>query len=115
MREKNLRPVQGLVSFFKKQSKSGRVILGTFFIAMWVIASTKPGGGDGCGDGGGTNNVQNVANVEMLPITSTNVQLESYTTLGTGNNGTGNNFTLATFPMSPNRRIALNIDATYGP
>ena len=28
--------------------------------------------------------------------------------------GTGNNFTLATFPMSPNRRIALTIDAMYG-
>ena len=42
------------------------MLLGTFFIAMWVIASTKPGngggngGGDGGGDGGGTNNVQMV-------------------------------------------------------
>ena len=26
----------------------------------------------------------------------------------------GNNFTLATFDMSPNRRIFLNIVATYG-
>lgn len=65
MHEKNVRPVQDLVAFFKKQSKVGRVILGTFFIAMWVIASTKPGGGgngggDGGGDGGGTNNVQMV-------------------------------------------------------
>ena len=66
MHEKNVRPVQDLVAFFKKQSKVGRVLLGTFFIAMWVIASTKPGngggngGGDGGGDGGGTNNVQMV-------------------------------------------------------
>ncbi len=65
MHEKNVRPVQDLVAFFKKQSKVGRIILGTFFIAMWVIASTKPGnggngGGDGGGDGGGTNNVQMV-------------------------------------------------------
>ena len=66
MHEKNIRPVQDLVAFFKKQSKVGRIILGTFFIAMWVIASTKPGngggngGGDGGGDGGGTNNVQMV-------------------------------------------------------
>ena len=28
--------------------------------------------------------------------------------------GTGNNFTLATFPKSPSRRIALNIDAMHG-
>ena len=47
MHEKNVRPVQDLVAFFKKQSKVGRVILGTFFIAMWVIASTKPGDGGG--------------------------------------------------------------------
>ena len=65
MHEKNIRPVQDLVSFFKKQSKVGRVLLGTFFIAMWVIASTKPGGGgngggDGGGGDGGTNNVQMV-------------------------------------------------------
>ena len=37
--------------FFKKQTKAGRIILGTFFIAMWVIASTKPG------DGGATLNL----------------------------------------------------------
>ena len=66
MHEKNVRPVQDLVAFFKKQSKAGRVILGTFFIAMWVIASTKPGdgggngGGDGGGGDGGTNNIQMV-------------------------------------------------------
>ena len=36
MHEKNVRPVQDLVVFFKKQSKVGRVLLGTFFIAMWV-------------------------------------------------------------------------------
>ena len=63
MHEKNVRPVQDLVAFFKKPSKVGRIILGAFFIAMWVIASSKPGdgggngGGDGGGDGGGTNNV----------------------------------------------------------
>ena len=28
--------------------------------------------------------------------------------------GTGNNFTLATFPKSPNRRMVLNIIAPYG-
>ena len=50
MHEKNIRPAQDLVAFFKKQSKAGRVILGTFFIVLWIIASTKPG--DGGGNGG---------------------------------------------------------------
>ena len=61
MHERNIRPVRDLVTLFKKQSKVGRVLLGTFFIAMWVIASTKPGGEgngeQGTGNGGGTNNV----------------------------------------------------------
>ena len=105
MHEKNVRPVQDLVAFFKKQSKVGRVLLGTFFIAMWVMASTKPGnGGNGGGDGGGdggTNNVQNVANVEVLPITSTNAQLEGSVQLENGNIGTGNNSTMATLNGDP--------------
>ena len=63
--EKNIHPLRDFCLFFKKQSKVGRVLLGTFFIAMWVIASTKPGdgGGNGGGDGGGdggTNNIQMV-------------------------------------------------------
>ena len=65
MHEKDIRPVRDLVAFFKKLPKSGRVFLGTFFLAMWIIASVKPGGGnvgggDGGGDGGNTNNVQMV-------------------------------------------------------
>ena len=62
-REKDVHPLRDFAMFFKKQSKAGRVILGTFFIAMWVIASTKPGdgGGNGGGSGGGdTNNIQMV-------------------------------------------------------
>ena len=59
--EKNIHPLRDFCAFFRKQSKVGRVLLGTFFIALWVIASTKPGGGSGGGDGGGgdggTNNV----------------------------------------------------------
>ena len=51
--EKNIHPLRDFCAFFKKQSKVGRVLLGTFFIALWVIASTKPGGGSGGGDGGG--------------------------------------------------------------
>ena len=64
-REKNVHPLRDFAMFFKKQPKAGRVILGTFFVAMWVIASTKPGdgGGNGGGEGGGdggTNNIQMV-------------------------------------------------------
>ena len=71
--EKNVRPMQDLVAFFKKQSKAGRIILGTFFIAMWVIASTKPGdgggngGGEGGGGDGGTNNIQMVIGPGISP------------------------------------------------
>ena len=92
MHEKNVRPVQDLVAFFKKQSRAGRVVLGALFVAMWMFASVKPGGGNG----GGTNSVQNVANVEVLPITSTNAQFEGSVQLENGNIGTGNNSTMAT-------------------
>ena len=34
MHEKDICPARDLVGFFKKQPKSGRVFLGTFFIAM---------------------------------------------------------------------------------
>ena len=59
-REKNIHPLRDFVRFFKKQSNVGRVLFGTFFIAMWIYASVKPseGGGNGGGGGdGGTNNV----------------------------------------------------------
>ena len=59
-REKNIHPLRDFGRFFKKQSNVGRVLLGTFFIAMWIYASVKPGdggGGDGGGGDGGTNNV----------------------------------------------------------
>lgn len=62
-REKDVHPLRDFAMFFKKQTKAGRIILGTFFIAMWVIASTKPGDGGGNGGGSGdgdTNNIQMV-------------------------------------------------------
>ena len=54
-REKNVHPLRDFAMFFKKQTKAGRIIFGTFFIAMWIFASVKPGDGDGNGggDGGG--------------------------------------------------------------
>ena len=110
MHEKDIRPVRKFVSFFKNKTKVGRVVFGVLFLVCWLIASTKSGNGDGGGDGGGTNNVQmvvgpggglgNVANVEALPITSTNAQLEGNTQLGNGNIGTGNISTLATLVIT---------------
>ena len=125
MHEKDIRPVRDMVGFFKKQSKTGRVVFGIMFLAFWLIASIKPsgdgnGGGSGGGDGGGTNNVQmvvgpgsglgNVANVEELPITSTNVQLEGSTQLGNGNIGTGNISTMATLITSTNTTRTITGD-----
>ena len=64
MHEKDIRSVRKFVSFFKKQSKAGRVVFGIMFLAFWLIASVKPGNGEGGGNGGGgdggTNNVQMV-------------------------------------------------------
>ena len=86
MRQKGIHPIRGLVAFFKNQSKAGRVLLGTFFIAIWIIAGTKPSGNvgnEGYGDGG-ANNVQMVVGLvgdpapvtdqwsDFTPITSTN-------------------------------------------
>ena len=56
-REKNVHPLRDFASFFKKQSKVGRIVFGSFFVAMWLFGSVKPGDGGG-GGGGGTNNVQ---------------------------------------------------------
>ncbi len=125
MHEKDIRPVRDMVGFFKKQSKTGRVVFGIMFLAFWLIASVKPDGGGnggdpGGGDGGGTNNVQmvvspgsglgNVANVEVLPITSTNAQLEGTAQLGNGNIGTGNISTMATLITSTNTLRTITAD-----
>ena len=62
MYEKGVRPVRDVVVMFKRQPKISRVLLGAFFLGMWLFASLKPesgNGGDG-GGGGGTNNVQMV-------------------------------------------------------
>ena len=64
-REKNVHPLRDFCRFFKKQSKVGRVLLGTFFVAMWIFASTKPGDGGGNGGGGGDGGTNNVP--QMVP------------------------------------------------
>ena len=56
-REKNVHPLRDFAMFFKKQTKAGRIFFGTFFIAMWIFASVKPGDGDGNGGGGGGDGV----------------------------------------------------------
>ena len=43
-REKGVRPVRGFAAFVKKQPRVGRVLLGAFFLALWVFANTKPDG-----------------------------------------------------------------------
>ena len=90
LREKRLSPIQGVRRTFRNHPKYGKVVLGFVFCGLFVLCATKPqGGGSGNGEqgtgNGGTNGVQmvggglegngNVANVEMLPITSTNNQL----------------------------------------
>ncbi len=47
MHENGVRPMRDLVAFFRRQPMAGRILFGTFFVAMWVIAGTKPGGGAG--------------------------------------------------------------------
>lgn len=64
-REKNIHPLRDFGRFFKKQSNVGRVLFGTFFIAMWIYASVKPGEGGGNGGGGGDGGTNNVP--QMVP------------------------------------------------
>ena len=76
-REKNVHPLRDVAMFFKKQTKAGRIIFGTFFIAMWIFASVKPGDGDGNGggDGGGDGGTNNVPQMVCPPGGSTQMSL----------------------------------------
>ena len=76
-REKNVHPLRDFAMFFKKQTKAGRIIFGTFFIAMWIFASVKPGDGDGNGggDGGGDGGTNNVPQMVCPPGGSTQMSL----------------------------------------
>ncbi len=53
--EKDIRPLRDIGRFFKKQSKVGRIILGTFFLVLILYGSVKPGSGGG---DGGANNIE---------------------------------------------------------
>ena len=64
MYEKGVRPVRDVVDMFRRLPKVSRVLLGAFFVGMWLFASIKPDGdgngesGTGNGGDGGTNSVQ---------------------------------------------------------
>ena len=68
-REKDVRPLRDFAMFCKKQTKTGRVIFGLLFLALFVFASVKPNG-----------EMRNVANVEVLPIINSYIQLTTNTT-----------------------------------
>ena len=95
-------------SFWKRVHKMS--IIGLCAAALWAVPFVQLGGTKGGGDGGGTNNVQNVANVEVLPITSTNAQLEGTVQLGNGNIGNGNISTMATLITSTNTLRTITAD-----
>ena len=74
--------------------------IGICVLALWAVPLIQYGSTKG----GGTNNVQNVANVEMLPMTNSNTQL------GNGNIGTGNISTMATLITSTNTTRTITGD-----
>ena len=49
MYEKGFRPVRDVVDMFRRLPKVSRVLLGAFFVGMWLFASIKPDG-DGNGE-----------------------------------------------------------------
>ena len=54
LRERGIRPVRDVLAFFRRRSWFGRVLFGTYFVAVCIYGGMKPGGG--------TNNVP-----QMLP------------------------------------------------
>lgn len=54
-REGLARVMRDLASFFGGRTKDARLLLGVLFVALWIVAGTKPGGG-------GTNGVQMASN-----------------------------------------------------
>ena len=110
MHEKDIRPVRDMVGFFKKQSKTGRVVFGIMFLAFWLIASVKPDGGGnggdpGGGDGGGTNNVQMVVG----QVESVKCKMENEVGALTGADSTLH-FTLYTLHSSTNTTRTITGD-----
>ena len=67
LREKDIRPARDLAVFFRRLSKPGRIVFGTFFVAMWILASVKPGDGGGNGEGGEGNGRANLVQTVIRP------------------------------------------------
>ena len=95
LHEHDICPLKAIKKVMRKMSFIGLCVLALWTVPLIQYGSTK---------GGGTNNVQNVANVEMLPMTSSNTQLEN------GNIGTGNNITMATLITSTNTERTITGD-----
>ena len=95
LHEHDIYPLKAIQKVMRKMSFIGLCVLALWTVPLIQYGSTK---------GGGTNNVQNVANVEMLPMTSSNTQLEN------GNIGTGNNITMATLITSTNTERTITGD-----
>ena len=95
LHEHGICPLKAIKKVMRKMSFIGICVLALWAVPLIQYGSTK---------GGGTNNVQNVANVEMLPMANSNIQL------GNGNIGTGNNFTMATLITSTNTTRTITGD-----
>ena len=104
IRATGIRPGRGLAALLSGRPKAERTLLVLVLVAAWVAGGTKPGGG------GGANNVPNVANERVLPITSASAQLEGSPQLSNGDIGTGNNSTMATLIATTNTARVLDAD-----
>ena len=95
LHEHGICPLKAIKKVMRKMSFIGICVLALWAVPLIQYGSTKDGG---------TNNVQNVANMEMLPMTSSNTQL------GNGNIGTGNNIAMATLITSTNTTRTITGD-----
>ena len=95
LHEHGICPLKAIKKVVRKMSFIGICVLALWAVPLIQYGSTKDGG---------TNNMQNVANMEMLPMTSSNTQL------GNGNIGTGNNITMETLITSTNTTRTITGD-----
>ena len=118
LHEHGIRPADAIRKHARDMS-----IVGLCALALWSAPLIQYGSSK---TDGGTNNVQNVANVEMLPMANTNSQWSVDPKIGNwqhwnwqqfhignilqGNIGTGNNSTLATLITSTNTSRTLEAE-----
>ena len=95
LHEHGICPLNAIKKVMRKMSFIGICVLALWAVPLIQYGSTKDGG---------TNNMQNVANMEMLPMTNFNTQL------GNGNIGTGNNIAMATLITSTNTTRTITGD-----